>query len=208
MYKVILKPILSKIITIILIILLWPLMLIIALLIKIDSPGRVFFIQKRMGKNGQVFNILKFRSMKENAFYEGSGAYTYENDPRITGIGRFIRKTSLDELPQLFNIVSGKMCFIGPRPLLPDIPLKYEEYPEEYKLRFAILPGMFCLVDARYRAEASFDTQCIMDVEYAKNISFINDIRILIGTAKMVFLRKGIYNEQYQKQDVKEESEV
>jgi undecaprenyl phosphate N,N'-diacetylbacillosamine 1-phosphate transferase len=193
MYKNIIKPILSRSFAFILIVILWPLLFIIAALIKMDTPGKVFFFQERLGKYGKVFYIAKFRSMKENAFYEGTGAYTYQNDPRITRIGKIIRKTSLDELPQLFNILKGQMCFIGPRPLLPDIPLKYEKYPEEYKSRFSVLPGMFCLVDVKYRAEASFIIQCTLDVEYVKNITFIGDLKIFFGTFITVISSKNVY---------------
>ncbi len=168
-------------------------MILITILIKVDSKGKVFFYQRRMGKDGVEFTIYKFRTMKENAFEEGSGAYIYEGDPRITRVGKIIRKMSMDELPQLFNILRGNMCFIGPRPLLPGVPMKYEEYPKEYKVRFSVLPGMFCLVDTIYRAEASFETQCTMDAEYVNHITLINDIKIFFKTFQMVLLRKGIY---------------
>jgi undecaprenyl phosphate N,N'-diacetylbacillosamine 1-phosphate transferase len=205
MYKKVIKPILAKVLALISILVLWPIMILVAILIKLDSNGKIIFIQKRLGKNGKVFHIYKFRSMTENAYYEGTGAYTYESDPRITRVGHFIRKTSLDELPQLFNIISGKMCFIGPRPLLPDIPLTYENYPKEHQQRFSVLPGMFCLVDTKYRAEASFDTQCIMDVEYVNTISFIEDLKIFFGTLRMVLLRKGVYKKQIQEDKGKSE---
>jgi lipopolysaccharide/colanic/teichoic acid biosynthesis glycosyltransferase len=208
MYKIFLKPLFARVGAFICILLLWPLMLLIAIMIRIDSAGNALFLQERMGKNGKNFYIIKFRSMKKNAFYEGTGAYTYENDPRITRVGRIIRNTSLDELPQLFNILYGKMCFIGPRPLLPDIPLCYEKYPEEYKPRFSVLPGLFCLVDAKQRAEASFETQCMMDVEYVNNISFIGDVKIFLGTFRMVLLRKGVYRVQCINNETKEKSEV
>lgn len=195
MYRYLIKPLLAKICALLCILALWPLMALIAIFIKIDSPGKVLFIQQRIGKNGRKFSIYKFRSMKENAFFEGTGAYTYENDPRITRVGRFIRKTSLDELPQLFNIILGEMCFIGPRPLLTNIPMKYEDYPVEYKLRFSVLPGMFCSVDTKYRADASLDTQFRMDVEYSNNITFLKDVEIFLGTSRMVLLRKGVYRD-------------
>lgn len=207
MYKRIIKSILAKFLALICILSLWPIMLVIAILIKLDSPGKVLFIQERMGKNGEVFCIFKFRSMKENAFNEGTGAYTFESDPRITRVGRFIRKTSLDELPQLFNILSGKMCFIGPRPLLPSIPLTYDSYPGEFKTRFSVLPGMFCLVDTKYRAEASFETQCRMDVEYVNSVSLVQDIKIFLGTFRMVISRKGIYKDKVLVTNVKGKSE-
>lgn len=196
MYSEFTKPILSRIGALISILILWPLMLLLLVIIRIDSPGNPLFMQERIGKDGKIFRIAKFRSMKENAFYEGTGAYTYQDDPRITRVGRLIRETSLDELPQLFNILFGDMCFIGPRPLLPGIPLNYQDYPPEFKTRFSVLPGMFCLVDVRYRAEATFETQCTLDVFYVNNITYFNDIKILFGTLCMVFLRKGIYSEE------------
>lgn len=188
------KPALARLFAAIGIILLWPVMLLIAIIIKIDSPGRILFIQERIGKNGEIFRIYKFRSMREADDKEKREITdTYEDDPRITRFGKIIRKTSLDELPQLFNILAGKMCFIGPRPLLPDYPVPYEDYQEEYKLRFFVLPGMFCLVDTKYRAKASFDMQCRMDVEYVEKISFWQDIKIFFLTFRMVLMRKNIY---------------
>lgn len=192
-YRNLIKLLLARIFTFICILLFFPVMFLVVILIKLDSPGKILFIQKRIGKDGIEFNIYKFRTMKENAFKEGTGAYTYEKDPRITRVGGVLRKMSLDELPQLFNILTGKMCFIGPRPLLPDIPLPYQEYPAEYKTRFLVLPGLFCLVDTVYRAKASFEIQCKMDVEYVNNISFITDAKIFFKTFRMVLLRKGIY---------------
>lgn len=187
------KYVLSRFLAFLCILFFLPVMILIAVLIKLDSKGKVIFYQRRMGRDGLEFTIYKFRTMKEHAFEEGSGASTYESDPRITRVGKVIRKTSLDELPQLFNILLGNMCFIGPRPLLPGIPIKYEEYSKEHKVRFSVLPGMFCLVDTVYRAEASFETQCTMDAEYANHITLRNDVKIFFKTFRMVLLRKGIY---------------
>lgn len=188
------KPFLARLFAALGIVFIWPVMLLISVLIKLDSPGKVLFIQKRIGKDGEIFNIYKFRSMQETEDEERTNMTdTYEDDPRITRVGKLIRKTSLDELPQLFNILEGTMCFIGPRPLLPDYPVTYEEYQEEYKLRFLALPGMFCLVDTKYRAKASFDLQCLLDVEYVEKMSFWLDIKIFFLTFRMVLMRKNIY---------------
>lgn len=192
-YRNSIKLLLARIFAFICILLFSPVMLLVVILIKMDSPGKILFIQKRIGKDGIEFNIYKFRTMKENSSKEGTGAYTYEKDPRITRVGAVLRKMSLDELPQLFNILAGKMCFIGPRPLLPDIPLPYKDYPIEYKSRFSVLPGLFCLVDSIYRAKAAFEIQCKMDVEYVNNITFLMDAKIFFKTFRMVILRKGIY---------------
>lgn len=108
-------------------------MIIIILLIKSTSEGPVFFKQERLGKNGKVFKIIKFRTMIDNAEQIGTGVITFENDPRITKVGSFLRKTSLDELPQLINVLKGDMSIVGPRPPVPYHPKKYEEYSEYEK---------------------------------------------------------------------------
>jgi len=119
------------------IIILFPVMLVIAAAIKLDSKGPVIYKQDRLGKNGRIFKIYKFRTMIENAEKMGSGLFTFENDPRITKVGKFLRKTSLDELPQLFNVLKGDMSFVGPRPPVPFYPKKWEEYTVYEKNAFS-----------------------------------------------------------------------
>lgn len=117
-------------------------LLVVALLVKIDSKGPALFKQERLGKDGKPFWIYKFRSMVVGAEKTGSGVYSGKNDARVTKIGKILRATSIDELPQLINILKGEMSFIGPRPALTYHPWKFEEYTEEQKKMFAVRPGV------------------------------------------------------------------
>ena len=117
-------------------------LLIFALIIKIDSPGEALFKQERLGLNGKTFKIYKFRSMCVGAEKKGSGVYSGKNDARVTRVGKIIRATSIDELPQLINIFKGEMSFIGPRPTLTYHPWKLEEYTDFQKRRFEVRPGV------------------------------------------------------------------
>lgn len=119
-----------------------PIMLLTAVLIKIDSPGKVLFMQDRIGKDGKVFKIAKFRSMRTGAEHTGSGVYSGKNDARVTRVGKFIRATSIDELPQLFNILKGDMSLIGPRPPLTYHPWTIDKYTDEQMHMFDVRPGI------------------------------------------------------------------
>ena len=119
-----------------------PIMLLTAILIKIDSPGKVLFMQERIGKDGKVFKIAKFRSMCTGAEHTGSGVYSGKNDARVTRVGKFIRATSIDELPQLYNILKGDMSLIGPRPPLTYHPWTIDKYTEEQMHMFDVRPGI------------------------------------------------------------------
>lgn len=169
-------------------------MLLIALIIALDSEGGVLFRQKRMGKDRKLFTIYKFRTMVPNA-YEMGGTNTYSSDPRITRIGRFLRKSSLDELPQLFNIIKGDMSIIGPRPILEEEFDEYEHNPR-YAERFSVLPGLFCTVDLDYRAQASRELQFEMDSEYCSSISFAKDIKVFFGVIKTVVSGSNVYKDE------------
>ena len=179
--------------SLILLLLLWLLMLIIAIVVKCDSKGPALFKQKRLGKNRKQFTILKFRTMCNHA-YEKGGVASSEEDSRITKVGKFLRKTSLDELPQLINIFLGQMSVIGPRPVLD---WEYEEFAkEEYEPRFKVRPGMFCTVDVNYRAAAPRELQFQMDAEYAKKMSLGLDTKTFFGVIKTVLLGKNVYKEE------------
>lgn len=169
-------------------------MIIISILIKIDSKGSVFFKQKRLGKNEKIFIVMKFRTMCENA-YEMGGIVTRSDDKRITKIGSFLRRTSLDELPQMLNILKGEMSIIGPRPILD---WEFDDFrgKKEYDLRHSVVPGLFCSVDIDYRASAERELQFEMDVDYVKNITFITDFKIFCGVIKTVFSGKNVYREE------------
>lgn len=174
-------------------IILSPLFLIIAILIKIDSPGPVFFLQDRLGKDGKVFKIYKFRTMCDNAVNIGSGIFTNDKDPRITKVGNILRKTSLDEIPQFINVIKGEMSFVGPRPPLPHHPYKYENYGDFKKQRFMMRPGITGLAQAIGRNSFTWDERIELDVKYIKTFNLILDIKIIFMTVFSVLAKKGIY---------------
>lgn len=162
-------------------------MLIIALCIVIESRGGALFKQERLGKNAKVFKIYKFRSMCVGAESKGSGVYSASGDPRVTKVGRFIRATSLDELPQLFNIFLGQMSFIGPRPVLTYHPWPLEEYTENQKRRFSVRPGITGLAQINGRKNTPWTQRIKYDLEYTEKISLLTDIKILFSTVAKVF---------------------
>lgn len=168
-------------------------LLIIGILIKVESKGPMLFLQKRVGKDGKVFNIYKFRTMVDDAINMGSGIRTSKDDPRITGVGNFLRKTSLDEVPQILNILKGEMSIIGPRPPVPYHPRKYEEYNSFQKQRFEVLPGITGLAQVELRNAGTWDDRIVYDVEYVKNISFKLDVSIFFRTIFTVVKSDNIY---------------
>ena len=169
-------------------------MLIIAIIIKCESKGPAFFKQKRLGKNQKVFTVYKFRTMCDHAFEKG-GVASSEQDSRITKVGKFLRKTSLDEIPQMFNIIKGEMAIIGPRPILP---FEFEDYKDNvrYAHRYDAKPGMFCTVDIDLRATATREQQFEMDAEYVDKMSFGLDFKVFFGIIQTVVLGKNVYKEQ------------
>lgn len=169
-------------------------MLIIAIAIKCESKGPALFKQKRLGKNQMVFTVYKFRTMCDHAFEKG-GVASSEQDTRITKVGKFLRKTSLDEIPQMINIIKGEMAIIGPRPILP---FEFEEYKDNtrYAHRYDTKPGMFCTVDIDLRATATREQQFEMDAEYVDKMSFGLDFKVFFGIIKTVVLGKNVYKEQ------------
>ncbi len=169
-------------------------MLIIAIIIKYESKGPALFKQKRLGKNQRVFTVYKFRTMCDHAFEKG-GVASSEQDSRITKVGKFLRKTSLDEIPQMINIIKGEMAIIGPRPILP---FEFEEYKDyaRYAHRYDAKPGMFCTVDIDLRATATREQQFEMDAEYVDKMSFGLDCKVFFGIIKTVVTGKNVYKEQ------------
>jgi len=176
--------------------------IIIFFLIKLDSDGPVFFKQKRIGKNGKEFIMYKYRTMlingddileeylkchpEEKEYYEKY--HKYENDPRITKIGKILRSTSLDELPQIFNVLKGEMSFIGPRPYLPNEIFKLREY--KYII-LSVKPGITGLWQVSGRNNLTFKERIKLDLFYVKNWSIKLDFIILLKTIKIVILKKG-----------------
>ena len=157
-------------------------MLIVAILIKLDSPGPVLFKQERIGKNGKVFKILKFRSMCQGAEHTGSGVYSGKNDARVTRIGRILRATSIDELPQAINILRGDMALIGPRPPLTYHPWSYEDYTEKQKRMFEVRPGITGWAQVCGRKNVEWHKRIRLNVWYIDHISFRLDLRIFLMT--------------------------
>lgn len=157
-------------------------MLIVAILIKLDSPGPVLFKQERIGKNGKVFKILKFRSMCQGAEHTGSGVYSRTGDSRVTRVGRFLRASSIDELPQAINILRGDMALIGPRPPLIYHPWPYEEYTKEQKRMFEVRPGITGWAQVCGRKNVEWHKRIRLNVWYIDHISFRLDMRIFLMT--------------------------
>jgi len=176
-----------------------PLMSFIALLIKISSKGSVFFTQTRVGKNGRVFKLYKFRTMVEGAdaqkkdllqFNEMSGpVFKMKKDPRVTKLGRILRKSSLDELPQLINVLKGEMSLVGPRPPVPE---EVSKYKSKHHKRLAVKPGITCIWQVSGRNNISdFENWVKLDAEYVDNRSFMMDMKILIKTLPALINRRG-----------------
>lgn len=173
-----------------------PLWIVIGIAIKIDSKGPVFFKQGRRTKNGRVFNMLKFRSMVVNAEQMGAGLFNYENDPRVTKVGRFLRDSSLDELPQLFNILLGDMSVVGPRPCVTYELGDFETLNKRYKKRFEVKAGLTGLAQVKGRNDISWDEKVGYDNQYVdefKRIGILEDLKILFWSVAKVFKKENIY---------------
>jgi len=196
MYKRIMKSFLDFIFALIAILFLLPVFLIVSIAIKIESKGPVLFKQPRLGLNGLEFNIYKFRSMIYDQSPFNKTYEVYEDDPRITKVGKFIRKTSLDEIPQLFNIIKGEMSFIGPRPPLPYFPKKYEDYIENERQRFTVKPGISGLAQVRCREVHDWEVNIRIDEEYVNNYSFMYDLKLFMASLWFFFKTDNIYRKR------------
>ncbi|MEM9407280.1 MAG: sugar transferase, partial [Acidobacteriota bacterium] len=178
-----------------------PLFLVVAVLVKLDSPGPVFFGQERVGWRGTRFKMWKFRSMfvdaeerkarlmEENEM-EGGVLFKMRDDPRVTRVGKFVRKTSIDELPQLWNVLRGDMSLVGPRP---PVPTEVAEYGLDDRRRLEITPGITCIWQVSGRSEIPFEQQVELDVDYIYTQSFWSDIWLLLKTVPAVLLGKGAF---------------
>ncbi len=165
-----------------------PLFILVALVIKTTSPGTVFFKQMRLGLNGQVFWMYKFRSMVPNAVNIGSGMFVEKDDPRITAVGKFLRKTSLEELPQLINILRGEMSLVGPRPA----PLHHLKiYDERQKKRLIVKPGITGWAQVKGRLALYWPQRIELDLWYIENYSLWLDLKILLMTFGVILFRRG-----------------
>jgi lipopolysaccharide/colanic/teichoic acid biosynthesis glycosyltransferase len=189
MYKTITKPLLDHLTAAVLLLLLSPVLILLTLALTIANHGHPFFIQARPGKHGRLFHIIKFKTMNDKKDTQGN---LLPDAERLTSIGKFVRKTSLDELPQLINVVKSDMSFVGPRPLLPEyLPL----YNEEQKKRHDVKPGITGWAQVNGRNAISWEQKFDLDVWYVKHQSFVLDLKILFLTVKKVFVSEGINTE-------------
>jgi len=192
------KRISDLIISILAISLLFPLFLVIFLAVKLSGKGPAVFKQQRAGKNGTPFTFYKFRTMKKDADPFGASPKS-ANDPRLTKIGKFLREFSLDELPQLFNILKGDMSVVGPRPLYIS---QMAEWDQRQKKRLLVKPGLTGLAQISGRAELTREEKLELDVKYVETAGFCNDVKIILATIVQVFVRKNIYEKNYSKEEV------
>lgn len=186
------KRIIDIVISAALIIILAPLFIIIGILIKLDSRGPAVFTQERAGLNGMPFKIYKFRTMVQNAEKLGSGLSISRNDSRITKVGSFLRDWSLDELPQLFNILKGDMSIIGPRPTLM---YQVERYNPVQRTRLNMKPGVTGWAQVNGRNALRWTERISLDIWYVDNWSLLLDLRILLCTIRVVIKREGVYGD-------------
>jgi lipopolysaccharide/colanic/teichoic acid biosynthesis glycosyltransferase len=162
------------------------------ILIKLDSKGPIFFKQERVGKDGYPFQIFKFRTMVEGAVHMGAGYLIEKDDFRITRVGKFLRRTSLDELPQLINILRGEMSLVGPRPTLR---YQVEQYDDWQKRRLLVKPGVTGWAQIHGRNELSWNERIEYDIWYLEHWSVSLDLKILMKTLWVVLKRKGLYGD-------------
>lgn len=173
---------------------LWPFLLLMALIVKLESSGSAIFKQERIGRNGHIFEILKFRTMCIGAEHTGSGVYSGKSDARVTRVGRILRATSIDELPQFINILRGDMSLIGPRPPLTYHPWPVEEYTEEQFHMFDVRPGVTGWAQVNGRKEVEWHRRIELNVWYVRNYSALLDLRILLSTVFKVLRNEDNLN--------------
>jgi exopolysaccharide biosynthesis polyprenyl glycosylphosphotransferase len=200
-WKTDVKRVIDIVVSLAMLVALSPLLIAIAIIIKVDSKGPVFFLQKRMGFNKRRFYMIKFRSMGtdaeskltelEHLNEKDGGIFKIRNDPRITRVGHFLRKFSLDEFPQLINVLKGEMSLVGPRPLSMRDAMNLEE--STYKRRYSVRPGMTCLWQVSGRSELSFDEWMELDLEYIDSWSLKLDGKILMQTVPAVLTARGAF---------------
>ncbi len=171
----------------------WPIILLIGFLNYIFSGLPIIFMQERLGKNGNIFKIIKFRTMIIDAVKMGNGIFVDKNDSRITVYGSFLRKTSLDELLQFINVLKGDMSIVGPRPPLPNYPQNYSDYPEHIKGRFDMSPGLTGYAQISGRKKLSWEERFVFDLIYIEAYSFHFDLYILLKTISYIMKKEGIY---------------
>lgn len=189
MYKKYIKRLLDIILSLIAIIITSPIFIITGLLVIVFLGKPAIFRQQRPGKDGKIFTLYKFRTMTNKKDKDGN---LLPDEKRLTKFGKFLRKTSLDEIPEFFNILKGDMSFVGPRPLLVEY---LEYYTEEEKHRHDVRPGLTGLAQVSGRNLLNWEERFKKDVEYVNNVTFINDVKIVLKTIKTVLIREGINQE-------------
>lgn len=197
--SIFLKRLFDFVSSLILIVLLLPLWIIIPIAIKLDSNGPVIFVQERRTKEGKIFNMYKFRSMVVNAESMNTGLFSFKNDSRITKVGNFLRNTSIDELPQLFNILKGDMSVVGPRPCVKYELGDYETLNRKYKKRFTMKAGLTGLAQVEYRNDLNWDKKVEVDNEYIdlfNKCGILIDVKILFLSVLRVFKKDDIVEEK------------
>lgn len=197
MYSKYIKRILDLIASILLLPIVCSCILLFGPLIYFEDRGSIFYLAKRRGLNGRIFLMFKLRSMKMDApdiRNKDNSTYNAPDDPRVTKIGKFLRKTSIDELAQIFNVLIGDMSLIGPRPITIDKPL--EDYDEKRRIRLTVRPGITGYSQAYFRNSIEQEEKLKNDAWYAQNVTFIGDIKILLKTIEVVLLRKNIYRDR------------
>lgn len=199
MYKGFWKRFCDIVISSFALLILWPLFIIIGLAIKLDDRGPVFYKQKRTGKNGKIFHMYKFRSM--NVLPEGK-EMTVSHEKRVTKVGAFLRKTSLDELAQFINVFKGEMSFIGPRPWMTEY---YDNFTEKQKQRVKVKPGIIGLAQAKGRNGLTIFEKINYDIEYVNKLSFLLDFKIFFESIKIILKRE---HAEITQEDIKTELKI
>lgn len=206
MYKKYIKRWIDVILSLILLPFVVLICVIVGFFIYFEDRGSIFYKAKRRGIHGKIFEMYKLRSMRMNApdiRNKDNSTYNSPDDPRITKIGKVIRKLSIDELPQIFNILKGDMSFIGPRPVTINRPL--EDYDDKRKIRLMVRPGITGYSQAYFRNSINQEKKLQYDADYAQNVTFLGDTKILLKTIETVLLTKNIYNDQ---EDMEENHEI
>ena len=208
-YNRYIKRFFDFVISLVSLVVLIPIFAVVSIAIKLESKGPVIFKQQRIGKDGKVFNIYKFRSMCVGAENTGSGVYSGKGDTRVTKVGKFIRATSIDELPQLVNIIKGDMSFVGPRPPLTYHPWQIEEYSDEQLKMFLVRPGITGWAQVNGRKGVEWHKRIELNVWYVNNVSILLDCAIMIKTvAKVVTNADNENTEETVKQEEKTKEKV
>lgn len=193
MYKKFFKVILDILISLLTMPLLIIIIIVVGTIIYLDDKGPIFYNAKRLGKNGKVFKMYKFRTMKVNAEDlrnpDGS-TFNSEDDPRLTRVGKFLRKTSIDEFPQILNVLLQNMSIVGPRP---DLPEHIHLYSKEEKEKLSVLPGITGYSQAYYRNSIEWKERLAYDMYYSRNVSFLLDIKIVFKTVQTVVMKKNVF---------------